>query len=313
MRYLLKLQISSILSIGLLFSACSSTTNQKEKALAEIEDHDFLGAIIRLNMALEQEGETDTIYYLRGLCYHRIWKDSLAEVDLNSALKLNVHYDEARLLLGSLRLAADDTVTARIQFEHVLASSQIRLSSDASIELGRMHYFAKDFESGIKDFDQAILRDSTNFMAWYYRGLVRSRFFNPSGITSEINYPFLDFDQALGDFSRCIDLKPDLADAWFQRAMVHFNKFDDEQGMQDINQAIALAPKYIYYYIGRAHQHVLKGRFELALVDINKAIAQNPKESSAYFERSLVYKAIGRNMESKADSLTAIHLQLEQN
>jgi tetratricopeptide (TPR) repeat protein len=144
-------------------------------------------------------------------------------------------------------------------------------------------------------------------MAWYYRALLRSRFFTPRGLTADASnsFPFLDFEKAESDLNSCLELMPDLADAYFQRAMVHFNRFDDENGMKDINHAIELAPAYIYYYIGRAHQHLLMGRFDLAFSDLDYAISKNPNEFSAYAERSLVYKALGKNKQAAEDSLKA--------
>ena len=291
-------------------SACYQPVDNLKIAREEIVQKDFLGAIVRLNMHLDKQPHSDTAYFLRSQCYSSIWKDSLAELDVLKAIEINPKFYHAYLVLGKIRLSADkDTSKASICFYKVLESSDKRLLSDVWIELGRMRYFAVKIEDAINAFDQAIQHDSTNAMAWYYHGLSKSRFFSAKGETGETTYPFLDFNRAILDFTKTIEIQPDLADAWFQRAMVYFNQFNDSLGMADVNTSIALAPAYSYYYIGRGHQHMLKNRFQLALSDLNYAIQRNPKDPTGFEERSLLYKAMGRFTEAKSDSLLAVKLK----
>lgn len=142
-------------------------------------------------------------------------------------------------------------------------------------------------------------------MAWYYRGLLFSRFFTPEGETGIANYPFLDFIASIRDYSTCIDLQADFADAWFQRAEVRFNMFDDSTGLRDINEAIRLEPKYSYYYSARAHQHVLKGRLQAALSDYNQSISLNQNDPDAFLGRAETYQKLGMLNEAKRDRKAA--------
>jgi tetratricopeptide (TPR) repeat protein len=297
--------------ILILLSSCYQCVDNLSIAKNEIDQNDFLGAIVRLNMHLKEHPQSDTAYFLRSHCYKSIWKDSLAELDVKKAIEINPNYFEAYLVLGKIRLSADeDSSAAAICFNKVFQSPNKELVSNAWIELGRMRYFSENIESAISSFSKAIEVDSSNAMAWYYHGLSKSRFFTAKGETGETTYPYLDFNEAIYDFSKTIELKPDLADAWFQRAMVRFNQFNDSLGMADVNKAIELAPAYSYYYLGRGHQHMLKNRFQLALSDLNYAIQKDPNDPNGFEERAQLYKVMENLSAAKTDSLTAEKLKI---
>jgi tetratricopeptide (TPR) repeat protein len=304
--------ICNVLSIVLVFTGCKSKVDNLELAKYEIEQRDFLGAIIRLNMQLQNHPQSDTAYFLRSSCYTKIWKDSLAELDVAKAIQINPNYHEAYLVLGSLRLSADDTTTAVLNFKKAIESPDKRIVSNTFIEIGRMRYFAEKYQSALNCFKDAIEADSNNSMAWYYHGLSKSRFFTAKGETGKIIYPYLDFDRAKFDFSKTISLSPELADAWFQRSIVYFNIFNDSAGMVDINQAILLAPAYSYYYLGRAHQHLSLGRLNDALNDANAAIERGGKDPNAFEERAIIFNRLGNYKAAQQDSLQAVRLRKTQ-
>jgi tetratricopeptide (TPR) repeat protein len=223
-------------------------------------------------------------------------------------MEINPNWAEARLEMARIQLIQKDTVNAGSSFRMLHSNSNKRIASDAWIESGRMHYFSDQFPSSINALNQAVKSDSSNYMAWYYRGLLFSRFFTPEGETGIANYPFLDFNAAIRDYSRCIDLQADFADAWYQRAEVRFNMFDDSTGLRDINEAIRLEPKYSYYYSARAHQHVLKGRLQAALTDYNQSISLNQNDPDAFLGRAETYHKLGMHKEAKRDSMAARNL-----
>jgi tetratricopeptide (TPR) repeat protein len=297
-------------AIGLLLFSCSPHSDDLDLAKYEISQNDYLGAIIRLNMHLQENENDDSALVLRAICYTKVWKDSLAMRDLELSLNKNPYNNEAKLILSKILLSEDNYSKALQLLAEVAKDVNSRLASDAWIETGRIHYFSENYDDAIEAFSQAVAKDSSNAMAWYYRGLVKSRFFTPSGETDSVYYPFLDFEEAYVDFSQCIILMPDLADAYFQRAMVHFNRFDDRSGLMDINKAIELAPNYTYYYLARAHQHFLMKRYDDALTDLNFSILKNPKDPNAFIERSQLHKILNHPREADIDSIEALKLQL---
>ena len=289
----------------LLLSSCIKPTNHFQLAEQNWNEKDYLGAIIELNTCISKEDKGDSIFLLRARCYQKIQKANLALDDYKRVMEINPNWAEARLEMARIQILQKDTSLAGKSFRMLHANSSKRIASDAWIETGRMHYFSDQFPSAINALNQAVKTDSSNYMAWYYRGLLFSRFFTPEGETGIANYPFLDFNAAIRNYSRCIDLQADFADAWYQRAEVRFNMFNDTAGLLDINEAIRLEPKYSYYYAARAHQHVLKGRLQAALNDYNQSILLNQNDPDAFLGRAETYQKLGMQKEAKRDSVAA--------
>lgn len=299
-----------LFSFLLLLTACSSSVNHWKQAQVEWEQKDYLGAIIELNTCLRDKQESDSIYLLRARCYQQIQNDSFAANDFHKALEINPHLGEAKLELGRLQLRANDTTAACKAFRELLHSQPARITSDAWIELGRNAYFSDQFPRAIVSMNKAVQTDSSNHMAWYYRGLLYSRFFTPEGETRPAYYPFLDMPLAIHDFSECIRLQPDFADAWYQRAMVHFNQFNHVQGMRDINEAIHLEPHYSYYYSARAHQFFVAGNTQSALNDYASAISYNALDPETFIGRAEVWEKMGQKEKAKSDRMAAAKILL---
>jgi tetratricopeptide (TPR) repeat protein len=110
---------------------------------------------------------------------------------------------------------------------------------------------------------------------------LHSRFFDEDRSSGTSIQRFFNFDQAIADFSRSIQLDPKFPDAWFQRGIVYLNQFKPEKGLPDLDQAIKLYPKYSYYYFGRAEYYMREGKFNLAIQDLEKATKLNPEDVMA--------------------------------
>lgn len=304
-RILRRLHLGFGFIIILLVTSCNKPANHFQLAQQNWNEKDYLGAIIELNTCISKEDKGDSIFLLRARCYQRIQKPKLALDDYKRVMEINPNWAEARLEMARIQILQKDTSLAGRSFRMLHANSNKRISSDAWIETGRLHYFSDQFPSAINALNQAVKTDSSNYMAWYYRGLLFSRFFTPEGETGIANYPFLDFNAAIRDYSRSIDLQADFADAWYQRAEVRFNMFNDSTGLRDINEAIRLEPKYSYYYAARAHQHVLKGRLQAALADYNQSISLNQNDPDAFLGRAKTYHKLGMQKEAKRDSMAS--------
>ena len=296
--------------IILFFTCCSSPTDHWVLAKQEWNQNDYLGSIIELNTCISLHQQTDSIYLLRARCYQKIQNDTQAIADYTQSLKYNPQNGDARLERARLQLQKGDTLNAGTSLRLLLKNPSPRIVSDSWIEIGRMQYFADHFPAAIHAMNQAVQFDSTNHMAWYYRGLLFSRFFTPQGETRAAHYPFLDLPAAINDFSQCIQRQPDFADAWYQRAVVWFNLFNENKGMPDINQAIRLEPKYSYYYSARAHQHAASGRLQAALHDYTTSISLNQQDPEAFLGRADVLEKLGRNNEALRDRKAASLVQV---
>ena len=82
---------------------------------------------------------------------------------------------------------------------------------------------------------------------WYLRG---GAYFDKKG----------DYDQAIADFSRAIDLNPDNAEYWHDRGAAHFLKGDYKQAIADYARACQLSPDNAEYRDNLRKAEGRKGR-----------------------------------------------------
>ena len=78
------------------------------------------------------------------------------------------------------------------------------------------------------------------------------------------------------DYDQAIALKPDCAEAWFNRGNALSNTGRSEEALRDLDQAIALKPDYAEAYVNRGHIHAAAGRYDEAVRDYDRAIAAEP-------------------------------------
>ncbi len=130
-----------------------------------------------------------------------------------------------------------------------------------------------------------------------------------------------EFEKAIVEYVSAIDLKPDFADAYFNRALcknalknfneaiVDYNKVTQLEGnaadayysrgiskvniglhddaMNDYNKAIDLKPDFADAYIGRGNVKNALYQFDSAIQDMNKAIELKPDYAIAYYNRGV--------------------------
>ena len=90
------------------------------------------------------------------------------------------------------------------------------------------------------------------------------------------------YDNAIADFNKNIELKPDSTDGYNSRGNAYEDKDQYERAIQDYNQAIHIDSKYslAYYNRGLAYNHL--GDFDLAIEDFSQYIAKVPDDSDGY-------------------------------
>jgi len=282
-----------VLPFILFVAACATKVNHYQNAQKEFLDNDFIGAIIEINTLFESDGVTDSALVLRAKCYLRILKPSKALLDLKKAIELNKNNTEAKLELGKYYVSVDDTVNARKAFNEVLLTANSSVS-EAWIEKGKINYFNDKFDNSISDFTNAIITDSSNYLAWYYRAIMRSKFYDKDETAPQSMFKYLDFDQAISDYRKAISIKHDFADAWYRMGLVYLNKFDVPNGIKAINYAIQLEPKNSYYYLGRADYYFTQENYEKAIVDYSHSIKIFQNDPNAFEGRANCYKALGK-------------------
>ncbi|MGI6073703.1 MAG: tetratricopeptide repeat protein [Fermentimonas sp.] len=152
-----------------------------------------------------------------------------------------------------------------------------------------------------------------------------------------------DYENALKDMDRAIELKPDLLLAYFARATIRTKQIEYESYqspdvpqpttidkdvnlrgdfsiksikydsvLKEYNDIIALNPKFFYAYYNRAEIYFLEKDFRSAIVEYTKAIELEPQFAEAYFNRGISRLSIGETEQGLDDLRKAGELGIVQ-
>jgi tetratricopeptide (TPR) repeat protein len=95
-----------------------------------------------------------------------------------------------------------------------------------------------------------------------------------------------DFDRAIADFDRAIQLNPEHADAFYNRGVAWSAKGDAERAVADYSAAIALQPSHVRALNNRGDLFDRRGEFDRAIADYSSAIRLKPDYVLALYNRA---------------------------
>ena len=87
------------------------------------------------------------------------------------------------------------------------------------------------------------------------------------------------FEQALKDFSRTVELRPEYANAWFHRGEIHYEMGNFAKAVADYDRAVQLQRNDAGFYTARGHAYFQLRRFKQALDDHSRAVTLRPESS----------------------------------
>ncbi|WP_423128807.1 tetratricopeptide repeat protein [Gaoshiqia sp. Z1-71] len=156
------------------------------------------------------------------------------------------------------------------------------------VERGISYNLKDDFENSLKDLNAALELDSNNSDALYYRAIALSR---------------LDkVKEAIEDLNRLIDLnESDKAELFNNRGYSYMLLKDYEAALKDYNKAIELEPHYASYRFNRAYLYQDNGKNKEAIDDYNLVIELEPENYIAITNRGEAHYAIGDKKKALAD------------
>jgi tetratricopeptide (TPR) repeat protein len=121
-------------------------------------------------------------------------------------------------------------------------------------------------------------------------------------------------DLSLADFNRAIELNPDYSMTYGNRGELYYRRFhDNERALADFNQAIALDPENALAYNNRGNLYIDAdyAQYEDAIQDYTRAIALQPDYYEAYANRATAYLRLGDLERGYADASQSIKLNPE--
>lgn len=117
-----------------------------------------------------------------------------------------------------------------------------------------------------------------------------------------------DFNGALADYTRAIELDPELAEAYLNRGYAHDLLGNIPEAMDDYSQAIALAPDLGMAYFNRSSARLAIGDFRGAIADSTRAIELDANAALAYVNRGAAELRLGEYDEAVRDSDLALQI-----
>ena len=114
-----------------------------------------------------------------------------------------------------------------------------------------------------------------------------------------------NYAAAIADLNRALDLTPDFALGYFQRAIARYKSLQAGNGegpgrvaelraiVSDFDQAIRLSPRMAFAYFNKGNLLAETGDYTSALMAYNKAIEIKPDFGEAYYNRGYVYFRLG--------------------
>ncbi len=122
-----------------------------------------------------------------------------------------------------------------------------------------------------------------------------------------------DYDGAIVDFTRALELDADDARTYTNRGRAYSALGEAEAALEDYNRALALNPDYGDAYFNRASLYFELEDYEQALTDFTETLVAEPESAKAFYNRAMVYLELDRLNSAIADLETAEALFRKQN
>jgi len=210
------------------------------RGLAQVPQGAPEAAIADLTAALEQDASLTDALYRRGLLYHDTGQYGLAIDDYATYLKLVPGSTQAYFQRGLAYISRDQEGDRQQAVENF--SEALKLNPDwpeAFFRRGLAHLALSNQPSAEADFTAALELDPSLSEAFYRRGLIR---LNDGEEAKDPEVRQARLLQAVDDFAQVIAMRPQFADAYYNRAKAHRALGQRETALADFETYLERVP-----------------------------------------------------------------------
>ena len=111
-----------------------------------------------------------------------------------------------------------------------------------------------------------------------------------------------DFDRAIADFTRAVDINPQFHVRYFNRGYAHLLKGDFDRAIADYSKTVELNPQDYFAYYLRGVAHELKRDYDRAIADYTRAIEIDPTDAGYYSGRAWAFFKAGKAAQGLPDA-----------
>jgi tetratricopeptide (TPR) repeat protein len=150
------------------------------------------------------------------------------------------------------------------------------------------------WQNSITLFDHALKVTDNNWIAYDRRG--------------NAYYTLGNYRQAIEDYGRLIEIRPDLAGAYLNRGVAYNGLGNYKQAIDDYSRAIKIKPDFADAYNNRGNAYAGLGNFKQAIEDYGRTIEIKPDLAEAYNNRGFFYLTHGDKISGCYDARKACEL-----
>lgn len=189
----------------------------------------------------------------------------------------------------------------------------------------------QDYQNGINDLNQVLIRKDNFILAYFNRAVMRYRQLEINERAGMVNANFNSGDdelknsalasigsqssQAISTIGGSIKINSNTLTAQEKakveaEQMAQFRKVECDLAMHDLDKVIELSPTFVYAYYNRAYISSKLNNLDAAINDLNKAIELYPGFAEAYYNRGLILLRMGKTKQATQDLSKAGELGL---
>lgn len=114
-----------------------------------------------------------------------------------------------------------------------------------------------------------------------------------------------DYESAVGDYNKAVELNPSDTSAYLNRGLAFFNRKDYARAIADYDKAIELNPREAMYYFNRGNAHERAGSLQKAVADYQKAVELDAGTESAKLALQRIQMELSRTSPAKTNAPVA--------
>ena len=119
---------------------------------------------------------------------------------------------------------------------------------------------------------------------------------------------FKEYDLAIADYNRAIELSPDYARAYASRGSAYRSLREYDLAIADYNRALEIWPNYAWVYTGRGRTYSYRKEYIQSINDLNRAIEIEPNYAWAYFVRGFTHLWLKDSVQAREDFIQSLEL-----